>query len=55
MIDCDASQYRISAILLPQQDESKPEEWATVGYFSNTISKDQRNKSAMEREFLAFA
>ena len=53
MIDCDASQYGIGAVLLQQKEESKPTEWATVGYFSKTLPKEQSNHSAMERECLA--
>ena len=53
MVDCDASKYGIGAVLLQQQDESKPTEWATVGYFSKTLSKEQRNYSATERECYA--
>ena len=46
MIDCDASKYGIGAVLLQQQDPSKPTEWATVGYYSKTLSREQRNYSA---------
>ena len=53
MIDCDASAYGIGAVLLQQQDEKKPTDWATVGYFSKTLSKEQRNYSASERECYA--
>ena len=53
MIDCDESKYGIGAVLLQQQDPSKPTEWATVGYYSNTLSREQRNYSATERECLA--
>ena len=53
MIDCDASQYGIGAVLLQQQDESKPTKWENVGYFSKTLSKEQRNFSATESECLA--
>ena len=53
MIDCDASDYGIGAVLLQQQDETKPTEWATVGYYSKTLSKEQRNYSATEKECYA--
>ena len=50
MIDCKASQYGIGAFLLQKQNETKSTEWATVGYFSKTLSKEQINYSATERE-----
>ena len=53
MIDCDASKYGIGAVLLQQQDATQPTEWATVGYYSKTLSREQRNYSATERECLA--
>ena len=53
MIDCDASAYAIGVVLLQQQDETKPKEWATVGYYSKTLTKEQRNYSASERECYA--
>ena len=43
MIDCDASKYCIGAVLLQQQDESKPTEWSTDSYFSKTLSEEQSN------------
>ena len=53
MIDCDASAYAIGVVLLQQQDPDKPTEWATVGYYSKTLTKEQRNYSATERECYA--
>ena len=53
MIDCDASKYGIGAVLLQQKDETKPTEWANVGYFSKTLSKEQRDYSPTERECYA--
>ena len=53
MIDCDASEYAVGVVLLQQQDDDKPNEWATVGYYSKTLSKEQRNYSASERECYA--
>ena len=53
MIECDASKYGIGAVPLQKQDPSKPTEWATVGYYSKTLSREHRNYSATEREFLA--
>ena len=50
MIDTDASAYAIGAVLLQQQDEDDPTSWATVGYWSKTLTKEQRNYSATERE-----
>ena len=34
-------------------DGDEPKEWATVGFFSKTLSKEQRNYSATERECYA--
>ena len=53
MIDCDASAYAIGAALLQQQDEDDPKSWATVGFFSKTLTPEQRNYSATERECYA--
>ena len=53
MIDCDASAYAIGVVLLQQQDEEDEKKWATVGYFSKTLTKEQRNYSATERECYA--
>ena len=53
MIDCDASSYAIGVVLLQQQDDKKPNDWATVGYFSKTLTKEQRNYSPTERECFA--
>ena len=53
MIDCDASNYAIGVVLLQQQDPDKPTEWKTVGYYSKTLTKEQRNYSATERECYA--
>ena len=53
MIDCDASEYAIGVVLLQQQNLDDPKEWATVGFFSKTLSKEQRNYSATERECYA--
>ena len=50
MIDTYASAYAIRAVLLQQQDEDNPTLWATVGYWSKTLIKEQRNYSATERE-----
>ena len=46
MIDCNASQYAIGAVLLQQQNHDEPKEWATVGFFSKKLSTEQRNDSA---------
>ena len=53
MIDCDASAYAIGVVLLQQQDQEEEKKWATVGYFSKTLTKEQRNYSATERECYA--
>jgi len=53
MIDTDASQYAVGVVLLQQQDDEHPTEWATLGYWSKTLSKEQRNYSATERECYA--
>ena len=53
MIDTDASSYALGAALLQQQDPANPTEWATVGYYSRVLSKEERNYSPTERECLA--
>ena len=53
MIDTDASKGALGAVLLQQQDDSRPTEWATVGYYSRTLTKEERNYSPTERECLA--
>ena len=39
MIDTDASAHAIGAVLLQQQDDNDPTSWATVGYWSKTLTK----------------
>ena len=53
VIDTVASAYAIGAVLLQQQDESDSTSWATIGYWSKTLPKEQRNYSATERECYA--
>ena len=53
LINTDASAYAIGAVLLQQQDKDDPTSWATVGYWSKTLTNDQRNYSATERECYA--
>jgi len=53
MVDCDASAYAVGAVLLQQQDEKDEKSWATIGYYSKTLTKEQRNYSASERECYA--
>ena len=53
MIDTDASAYAIGAVLLQQQDENYPTSWATVGYWSKTLTKEQLKYSATECECYA--
>ena len=53
MIYTDASAYAVGAVLLQQQDEDDPTSWATIGYWSKTLTKEQRNYSATERECYA--
>ena len=51
MIDTDASVYAIGAVLLQQQDKTDPTLWATIDYWSKTLTKEHRNYSATEREW----
>ena len=53
MIDYDSSAYAVGAVLLQQQDEADEKKWATVGFYSKTLTKEQRNYSATERECYA--
>lgn len=53
MIDADASAYQIGAVLLQKQDEDKPSSGATIIYWSNALTKPERNYSTMEREYLS--
>ena len=53
MVDTDASAYAVGAVLLQQQDEDDLTSWATIGYWSKTLTKEQRNYSATERECYA--
>lgn len=41
MIDCDASNYAIDVVLLPQQKEENPKQWETVEFFSKTWNDSQ--------------
>ena len=50
MIDTDASAYELGSVLQQQQEEDDPTSWATVGDWSKTLTKEQRNYSATERE-----
>ena len=50
MIDTDASAYQLGATLLQQQDEEKPNDWASIKYWSKTLSDTERNYSTTERE-----
>ena len=42
MIDTDASAYAIGAVILQLQDEEDSTLWATVGYWSKTLTKEHR-------------
>ena len=53
LIDTDASAYAIGAVLLKQLEENDPTSWATIGYWSKTLTKEQRNYSATEQECYA--
>ena len=53
MIDTDASSYQLGAVLLQQQNESDPNDWSPVGYWSKTLNDAERNYSATERECFA--
>lgn len=53
MIDCDASATAVGVVLLQQQDDSDPKQWATIGYFSKTLNEAQQNYSTSERECYA--
>ena len=50
MIDTDASAYHLGATLLQQQNETEPNEWTPIGYWSKTLTDCERNYSTMERE-----
>ena len=50
MIDTDASAYQLGATLLQHQNETEPNEWTPIGYWSNTLTDCERNYSKTERE-----
>ena len=50
MIDTDASAYQLGAKLLQQQNETEPNEWTPIGYWSKTLTDCERNYSTTERE-----
>ena len=50
MIDTDASAYQLGATLLQQQNETEPNEWKPIGYWSKTLTDCERNYSTTERE-----
>ena len=50
MIDTDASAYQLGATLLQQQNETEPNEWTPIGYWSKTLADCERNYSTTESE-----
>lgn len=52
MVDCDAIQYAVGAVLLREQDDNKTSDLATVGYWSKSLSKQQKNYSAARKGIL---
>lgn len=46
MIDTDARNYAVGEVLLQQQDDDNPTQWATLGYWSQTLRKEEPNYSA---------
>ena len=50
MIDTDASAYSLGVVLLQQQDDADPKSWATIGYWSRSCKKAEKEYSATERE-----
>ena len=53
LIDTDASAYQLGAVLLQQQDETNPNDYVPIGYFSKTLSDTECNYSTTERECFA--
>ena len=53
MIDTDASSYQLGAVLLQQQDDNESKNWSTIGYWSRSLTKAEKNYSATERECLS--
>jgi hypothetical protein len=39
MVDTDASNHAIGAVLLQQQDDEHPKEWVPIGYWSKTFTQ----------------
>ena len=54
MIDTHASAYQLGATLLQQQNETKPNKWTPIGYWSKTLTNCERNHSTTERECFSF-
>lgn len=52
MIDCVVSQYAVGVVLPQQQNEKNAKEYATIGYFSKTLSKKQWEYFATKKEYL---
>ena len=50
MIDTDASACQLGAALLEQQNETEPNEWRPIGYWSKTLTDCERNYSTTECE-----
>ena len=50
MIDTDASAYQLGATLLQQQNETEPNEWTPIGYWSKKLTDCERNYSTTELE-----
>ena len=46
----DASAYQLGATLLQQQNETEPNEWTPIGYWSKTLTDCKWNYSTTERE-----
>lgn len=48
MININASAYALRLVLLQQQDDINLNEWAAIGYRSETLNQTKQNYSAVE-------
>lgn len=52
LLDKDSSTNKVGVTLLRQQDDEPPTTWATIGYWSRSLTYVKRRYSASERECL---
>lgn len=50
MIDTDERRYAVGAVLLHQQEDDNPKQWATYGYWSKMLRKKERKDYTIQEE-----